>query len=195
MVTTKNSLAGIKRCLALAGLLTLAYLVIFFCWLARIKLPNVPAKRLPQTLLAILWTWLTGIKWRIIPAGALLVAIMAASAGSTQGDSHISLSASPSSMEISPGETLTYSVELEGNPVDNDSVDCGDYLSVHISHGSFLDHLEIDYHSFGYDTDLNDNGVCDDRGWSGGNTATVTVSRRCSRQRKNEYSLRSEELV
>ena len=176
MVTAKNLLAGIKRCLALAGLLTLAYLVIFFCWLARIKLPNVPAQRLAPILLAMLWDWLTGIKWRIIPAGALLVAIMAASAGSTQGDSHISISASPSSMEISPGETKTYSVELHGNPVDNDSVECGDYLSVHISHGTFLDHLEIDYHSFGYDTDLNDNGNCDDQGWSNGvNSTTVTV--------------------
>ena len=70
MVTAKNLLAGIKRCLALAGLLTLAYLVIFFCWLARIKLPNVPAQRLAPILLAMLWDWLTGIKWRIIPAGA-----------------------------------------------------------------------------------------------------------------------------
>ena len=74
MDTARRWLAGIRRCLALAGLLTLAYLVIFFCWLARIKLPNVPAQRLAPTLLAMLWDWLAGIKWRIVPAGALLLA-------------------------------------------------------------------------------------------------------------------------
>ena len=177
MDTARRWLAGIRRCLALAGLLTLAYLVVFFCWLARIKLPNVPAQRLAPTLLAMLWDWLAGIKWRIVPAGALLLAVMAASAGSTQGDSHISLSASPSSMEISPGETKTYSLELHGNPVDNNKVDCGDYLVVHVSSGSFLVHLDIEYHSFGYDTDPNGDKNCDDHGWgSGGNSTSVTVS-------------------
>ena len=177
MDTARRWLAGIRRCLALAGLLTLAYLVIFFCLLARIKLPNVPAQRLAPTLLAMLWDWLAGIKWRIVPAGALLLVVMAASAGSTQGDSHISLSASPNSFEISPGETKTYSLELHGNPVDNDSVECGDYLVVHIASGSFLDHLDIEYHSFGYDTDPNGDNNCDDHGWSsGGNSTSVTVS-------------------
>ena len=103
MVTAKNLLAGIKRCLALAGLLTLAYLVIFFCWLTRIKLPNVPAKRLPQTLLAILWNWLTGIKWQIVPAGALLLVVLAATAGSTLGTGSVSVTASPDRLEISSG--------------------------------------------------------------------------------------------
>ena len=177
MDSTKTWLAGIRRGIALVGLLTLAYLVIFFCWLARIKLPNVPAQRLAPTLLALLWDWLAGIKWRIVPAGALLVAAMAASAGSTMGDSHISLSGSPGSMEISPGETKTYSVNLGGNPVDNDSVECGDYLSVRIAHGYFLSHLDIDRHSFGYDTDPNDDGECDDHGWDSiGNSTSVTVT-------------------
>ena len=80
-VTPLNWLADGRRGVALAGLLLLAYLVILLL-AHKIKLPNVPAKRLPQTLLGHP-TWLTGIKWRIIPAGALLVAIMAASAGST----------------------------------------------------------------------------------------------------------------
>ncbi len=176
MNTTRRWLAGIRRCLALAGLLTLAYLVIFCCRLARIKLPNVPAQRLAPTLLALMWDWLAGIKWRIIPAGALLLAVMAASVGSTQGDSHISLSGSPGNMEISPGETKTYSVELSGNPVDNDSVECGDFLSVHIADGYFLSHLDIDRHSFGYDTDPNDDENCDDHGWSRGNSTSVTVT-------------------
>ena len=176
MVTAKNLLAGIKRCLALAGLLTLAYLVIFFCWLTRIKLPNVPAKRLPQTLLAILWNWLTGIKWQIVPAGALLLVVLAATAGSTLGTGSVSVTASPDRLKISSGETKTYTLEFHGNPLDHSSVDCGDTLSVHLAGGAFLEYVDLEPQSFYYETDKNRDGVCDDHGWYNGSTVTVTVS-------------------
>ena len=179
MVTTKKFLAGIRRCLALAGLLTLAYLVVFFCWLARIKLPNVPAQRLAPTLLAMLWDWLAGIKWRIVPAGALLLAVMAATAGSTLGTGTVSVTANPTRLEISSGETKTYTLEFQGNPLDHSNVECGDTLSVHLYGGGFLEYVDLEPQSFYYETDKNRDGDCDDEGdfdWYNGSTVTVRVS-------------------
>ena len=159
MATIRKWLAGIRRCLALAGLLTLAYLVIFFCLFARIKLPNVPAQRLAPTLLALLWDWLAGIKWRIIPAGALLVAILAATAGSTLGTGTVSVTASTDRMEISQGETKTYTLEFHGNPLDHSKVDCGDAVSVHLYGGGFLAYVDLEPQSFYYETDKNGDGI------------------------------------
>jgi hypothetical protein len=49
MDTARRWLAGIRRCLALAGLLTLAYLVIFFCLLADTS-PTIARSILPFSL-------------------------------------------------------------------------------------------------------------------------------------------------
>ncbi len=177
MNTTRRWLAGIRRCLALAGLLTLAYLVIFCCWLARIKLPNVPAQRLAPTLLALMWDWLAGIKWRIIPAGALLLAVMAASAGSTMGGSGVSVIVSPSTVEISPGEGGEFTLKLSANPATLDGVECGDTVAAVVSSGHFLEFFDLEpqYHSFSTGSlDSNDNCVGGD--WGTAKTVSATVA-------------------
>ena len=89
MDTARRWLAGIRRCLALAGLLLLAYTVIFLlAGSFGIKLPRgAGSDRLPQTTV---WhrygVWLKPVTgWRILPAGVLMLVVMAASAGSTHG--------------------------------------------------------------------------------------------------------------
>ena len=207
-VTPLNWLADGRRGVALAGLLLLAYLVILFCWLTRVKLPNVPAKRLPQTLLAILWTWLTGIKWRIIPAGALLVAIMAASAGSTLGSGNFTLTVTSSDFEyntidqaylsVSPGVSQSFTLGFTGDPTSLSGVECGDSLLVHSS-GTYLGHVllsETNHHIV--TGDKNNDNDCEDEGevwWDEyhGNSVTVTLDPRRCRQREHRFFLRSEE--
>ena len=150
MVTARRWLAGIRRCLALAGLLTLAYLVIFFCRLARIKLPVVPARKLPQTLLSQLRQWLARSKWRIIPAGALLLVLMAATAGSTLGNTGVTLSASTKKIDISQGETKTYTLDLEipGTIAGHSRINCGDTLSVNATGGGFVFYVDLEPQGF-----------------------------------------------
>ncbi len=181
MNSTRRWLASIRRCLALAGLLTLAYLVIFCCWLARIKLPEVPAENLPHILLVMLRNWILGARWRILPAGALLLAVIAATAGSTYGGG-LTITASTSSLEVSPGNTATYTLGWEGDPLSLDGVECGDFLLVHIFGGSHLDYLEMDHTNHGIEmVDENDDGDCNDPGevrWDDfwGNSVTVSVA-------------------
>ena len=179
--TTKKWLAGGRRGIVLVGLLTLAYLVIFCCWLARIKLPNVPAQTLPRTLLVMLRNWLVGARWRILPAGALLLAVMAASAGSTYGGG-LTITASTNSLEVSPGTTATYTLGWDGDPLSLDGVECGDFLLVHIFGGGYLNYLEFDHTNHGIEmVDENDDGDCTDAGevrWDKfwGNSVTVSVA-------------------
>ena len=180
-ITTKKWLAGGRRGIALVGLLTLAYLVIFFCWLARIKLPNAPAAKLPHLLLVMLRHWLVGARWRILPAGALLLAVMAASAGGTYGGG-LTITASTNSLEVSPGSSATYTLGWEGNPLSLNGVECGDFLLVHIFGGAYLNYLEFDHTNHGIELiDENDDGDCDDEGevrWDDfwGNSVTVSVA-------------------
>ena len=101
-----NCLAGTGRGILLAGVLLLAYMVIFFSWLTGIRLPNVPARTLPLTLLVTLRNWLVGTRWRIIPAGVLLLALMVASAGSTLGDSGIHLEWQRRAIPVQPLKLL-----------------------------------------------------------------------------------------
>ena len=196
-------LSGHRRGILLAGVLLLAYMVIFFSWLTGIRLPNVPARTLPLTLLVTLRNWLVGMRWPIIPAGVLLLALMVASAGSTLGDSGIHLVATSShssattetivvneesrqrlKLIVAQGQTVTYTVNFNESPVgliygyDSKEVKCGDVLSVHLFSGHFLTYLEIEPHGFTYYTDGNNDDNCDDGVWGSywGNTATVTVA-------------------
>ena len=175
MDTARRWLAGIRRCLALAGLLLLAYTVILISWLFGIKLPKVPAHRLPQTLFGILWRWLKGNRLRILPAGVLMLVVMAASAGSTMGGG-VSVIVSPSTLEISPSNSGEYTIKLSANPVGLDGVECGDTVSVGVSGGYFLHYFDLEPQSFYFSTGTDDgNGNCEGGDWDTEKTVTATV--------------------
>ena len=182
-------LSGIKQCIALAGLLTLALTVVAWKGLAGRKHLLVPAGLVSLALTVLILVRLARYRLRAALAGSLLLALVAVSAGTTLGDDDPYLKAFPGDgstgeyndqghllLEIRPGMTVTYIIEFVGNPADHPNINCGDYLSVHIYGGGVLTYLEIENYSLGYDTDPNDDNCSDGRWDSQGNTATVTVA-------------------
>lgn len=95
--------------------------------------------------------------------------------GGYNGDA--SLKATPPSLDISPGETKSYTVSFSGNPIDLAGVECGDSLLVRIWPGDFLAYLDMVRHNLYYETDGNGDGSCSDGMWvSSGSTVTVSVA-------------------
>ena len=162
-------LSGIKQCIVLAGLLTLALTVVAWKGLTGRKQLLVPAGLISLALMVLLLVRLARYRLRAALAGSLLLALVAVSAGTTLGDGEPYLRAVPGDgstgeyndqghllLEIRPGMTLTYTIEFVGNPADHPNINCGDYLIVHLFGGGGLTHLEIENYSLGYDTDAND---------------------------------------
>ena len=123
----------------------------------------------------LLWGWLASYKLRSAIAGSLLVVLIAVSAGTTLGVDEPYLKVSlPAGMaetrddfgrlrlEIRPGMTVTFTIDFVGDPLDHPNVNCGDYLLVHIFSGEWLDYLEFSTINHGWYTDGNNDGDCDD---------------------------------
>ena len=154
-------LYGIKQCIVLAGLLTLALTVVAWKGLAGRKQLLVPVGLISLALTVLLLVRLARYRLRAALAGSLLLALVAVSAGTTLGDGEPYLKAFPGDgsagvyddygrllLEISPGMTVTYTIDFVGDPLDHPNVNCGDYLLVHIFGGGWLDYLEIGPYNF-----------------------------------------------
>ena len=88
-------LSGIRQCIVLAGLLTLALTVVAWKGLAGRKQLLVPAGLISLALMVLLLVRLARYRLRAALAGSLLLALVAVSAGTTLGDGDPYLKASP----------------------------------------------------------------------------------------------------